>query len=322
MNATTLRALRADCSVTVFAPSPVVTVTVERGSNSAAEIHFHGGGQGFWVARMAVTLGARVALCAPLGGESGRVLRALAEGEGIELRGVPSSGWNGAYIHDRRGGERRTVAEAASAHLQRHETDELYGVALAEGLDSDVTLFTGPQTEAVLDCDVYRRLASDLRANGRPVLADLTRRPLAAALTAGVDVLKLSDEELLAEGLATSRDLPSITAAAEALHRRGAVAVVVSRGPEPVVALVGGRLLELAGPRFTALDPAGTGDAMFAALGVGIGNGLDTVAALRLAMAAGALNATRHGLGSGHRAEIERIARHVDVRELGAASTG
>ena len=53
---------------------------------------------------------------------------------------------------------------------------------------------------------------------------------------------------------------------------------------------------------------------MFAGLGVALANGLAMTNALRLATAAGALNVTRHGLGSGTRAEIERLAQFVDVR--------
>ena len=52
---------------------------------------------------------------------------------------------------------------------------------------------------------------------------------------------------------------------------------------------------------------------MFAALGVGLGSGKSLVDALKVAVAAGALNATRRGLGTGTRDEIERLSRHVDV---------
>ena len=71
------------CSLAVFAPSPVVTITVEAGSTEEPDIHVHAGGQGFWVARMAARLGGRVTLCVPLGGETGTVLGSLLATEGI-----------------------------------------------------------------------------------------------------------------------------------------------------------------------------------------------------------------------------------------------
>ncbi|HEY7250043.1 MAG TPA: PfkB family carbohydrate kinase [Methylomirabilota bacterium] len=289
---------------------------MERGSGGGSEIHFHGGGQGFWVARMAAALGARVTLCAPLGGETGRVLHALLGAQDIELRSVETQGWNGAYVHDRRSGERVSVAETPRPELQRHEVDELYGIAVAVGLEADVTLLTGPEHEGVLDGDVYRRLAIDLRRNGRTVLADLTGTALTGALQGEIEVLKLNDEELVAEGYGGDREIEQLLVGMNALHRAGARIVVVTRGPDPLLALVDDRLLEYSGPRFTPLDARGTGDSMFAALGVGVASGLTLDDSLRLAVAAGALNATRHGLGSGHRAEIEQIAHHIEVSDL------
>lgn len=306
------------CSLAVFGPAPILTITVESDSDGAADIHLHAGGQGVWVARMAASLGAQVSLCCALGGESGRVLRALITAEGVEVEAVHSQVANGAYIHDRRSGERVEVATAPSAELGRHDVDELYGITLTNGLDADVTLLCGVQPERILDADIYRRLAHDLRSNGRTVIADLTGAPLAAALQGGVDILKLNQDELLAEKRAESADLADVLAGMQALNRAGADGVLLSRGRIPALVLQDeepqARALELVGPEFDAADPIGAGDSMFAGLGVGLGSGAGRVEALRLAVAAGALNATRRGLGTGTRSEIERLSRHVSVR--------
>lgn len=279
-------------------------------------MHLHAGGQGFWVARLAATLGADVVLCCALGGEPGRVLTGLIEAEPLTLRAAEARTPNGVYVHDRRSGERVEVVSVHSRPLARHASDELYGIALGAGLDADVTLLTGCQPSDVVDADFYRRLAGDLGRNGKVVIADLTGPSLRGALEGGVELLKLSDDELLEEKYVASRALADVVAGARALHEAGARHVLVSRASAPAVLIDGGSQaqMELAGPVFEALDHHGTGDSMFADAGVGLARGLTMIEAVRLGMAAGALNATRRGLGTGTRDEIERLAAHVTVR--------
>ena len=97
----------------VFAPDPLLTVTIEAASEGD-EIHLHAGGQGYWVARMISALGVPVSLCGPFGGEAGHVARSIIEKEeGVLLQVIETKGGNGAYVHDRRGGDR--VSRSAGA---------------------------------------------------------------------------------------------------------------------------------------------------------------------------------------------------------------
>jgi 1-phosphofructokinase len=301
--------------IAVFAPSPLLTITIEAGAERP-EVHLHAGGQGIWVARLAATLGAEVVICCALGGEPGIVLRGLIESDLPTLHAATARVPNGVYIHDRRSGSRVEVVSVESRPLDRHATDELYGIALGAGLDADLTLITGCQPNNLVQADLYRRLVSDLRANGKIVIADLTGPPLAATLEGGVDLLRLSHEEMIREGHAASDDVSDLLAAARSFHEAGAGNVLVSRASKPAI-LVGeaesSAQIELAGPVFEALDHSGAGDSMFAATGVGLARGMGMLEALRLGMAAGALNATRRGLGTGTRQEIERLADHVSV---------
>jgi 1-phosphofructokinase len=50
--------------IAVFAPSPLLTITIEPGVDRP-EVHLHAGGQGFWVARLAATLGVDVSFAVP-----------------------------------------------------------------------------------------------------------------------------------------------------------------------------------------------------------------------------------------------------------------
>jgi 1-phosphofructokinase len=300
----------------VFTPSPLYTITIENGADEQPEVHFHAGGQGFWVARMATNLEGPSLLCGPFGGESGRVLRSLIEAENVQVRAVPSQGANGGYMHDRRSGARQVIAEVKSPSLTRHEVDDLYNAALASCLRADIAVLTGPSHDAILAADIYRRLSHDLRTNNCRIVADLSGAALTAALQGGIDFLKISDRELIEAGYVQEGSVRQLRQGVQHLHDHGAQNIVVSRAEAPTIALVEGRFFEVAGPRFTPLEYRGPGDSMTAALAVGLSRGMEPEALLRFATAAGALNVTRHGLGTGQQQNIADLVPRVEVRPL------
>jgi len=314
----------APAPLVIFAPSPMLTVTIEATGSRQPEIHLHAGGQGFCVGHLAALLGAEVTLCCALGGEPGAVLCTLMARQQINVRGVETSGWNGVYVHDRREGRRREVARTTARALSRHEVDELYGITFSAGLDAQVVLLTGSDPPELLDCGIYQRLAADLRGNGRTVIADLSGGALAAALRGGLDLVKVSEEDLIADGRTTSSGESDVAACLPKLHAAGARTVLISRADQPALAYDGNtnRALRLTGPRVEAVEPRGAGDSMFAALGASLASGADMLEAMRLAMAAGCLNATRHGLGTGTAQEIRQLSAHVTVEELALGTPG
>jgi 1-phosphofructokinase len=66
----------------------------------------------------------------------------------------------------------------------------------------------------------------------------------------------------------------------------------------------------------TPVDPSGAGDSMTAALAYARATGLDAIESLRLAVAAGAMNVTRHGLGSGEVTAIHQLAGNVRIEAI------
>src|SRR5690606_16618516 len=136
-------------AVVVFAPSPLLTVTIEDRAG-AADIHVHPGGQGVWQARMISSLGVPTVLCAALGGETGEVLGHLLTGEDVELRTGRVGARNSGYVHDRRSGSREEIAEAPGAPLDRHDQDALYELVLAEGLEHGTVILAGPNSDQVV----------------------------------------------------------------------------------------------------------------------------------------------------------------------------
>ncbi len=300
----------------VFAPSPLLTVTIEGRPDAEPEIHLHAGGQGVWIARMLATLGLEVQLCGPFGGESGALLVGLIERGGISVHAAAGASGNGAYIHDRRAGERHELATVAPPVLNRHELDDLCNAVLVEGLDADVVVLGGPDDDRALGPETYRRLAADLTKSGRLVVVDLSGPYLAEAAAGGATVVKVSHEDLIEDGTATSEDLTDLVRAMSALAASGAGTVVVSRAEQPTLALAGGRLLEVRMPSFERVDHRGAGDSMTGGIAAALARGADLESALRLGAAAGALNATRRGLATGEPGLIERLSERVTVQRL------
>jgi len=307
--------------VAVFAPSPVLTVTVEDHPNGP-DVHVHAGGQGVWQARMLRRLGVRVTLCSALTGELGRTLRHLLDEEGFNVSAVERDGRGAAYVHDRRSGERSTLIDAIGDPLGRHELDELFGIMLHESLAAGVAILSGPHGDLPIDPDVYRRLAADLSRAGVAVVVDLAGERMEAALSGGVRVLKVSDEELRADGRLEGDSPAAVMQAMRELRASGAETVIVSRAEQPLLLLDADGFLEASAPRLEVADHRGAGDSLTAGITAGIARGESPRTAITMAAAAAALNVTRHGLGTGDLEAITRLRDEVIVRHLREETDG
>ncbi|GAA4378269.1 PfkB family carbohydrate kinase [Agromyces bauzanensis] len=302
--------------IVVFAPSPSLTITIEE-RDEEPDIHIHAGGQGVWQARMLRRLGTTVTMCCTFAGETGGVLRHLLDGEGFDVVAVERDGQSAAYIHDRRGGQRRSIVETAGSDLSRHVLDELYGQTLRVGMDAQLVLLSGPAGD-VLPAEVYRRLAADLRSCDCCVMVDLAGPRLDAALAGHVDIVKISHEELLADGRITSIGEAEIIAAMRTIRDAGADTVIVTRAEKPLLMLTeSDTILIVTNPIMEVVDTSGAGDSFTAATAAEVARGAEITEAVVLGAAAGALNVTRHGHGTGDRAAIHRLSRLVHVVPYG-----
>jgi 1-phosphofructokinase len=303
--------------VAIFGPHPMLSITVEAlTAGGGDDIHLHAAGQGVWVARMAAELGADAVLCGFIGGEAGTVLRPLLEQLPIGLRLIETEAASGAYIHDRRSGERVPLAQSASLPASRHEVDDLFSVACAAALDADVLALCGPYPGEALPLEIYGNLVADVRQNGTPVIVDLSPPRLDSALEGEPDLVKINDWEL-AKFVAGPVDTEArMRAAAERLLEQGAAAAIVTRAEAPALVLRGGEAWELVPPRFERGAREGCGDSMMGGLAACMASGLGWEETLRIGAAAGAANFLRHGLGNADRAVVEDLARRVELRPL------
>jgi len=304
--------------VVIFAPHPLLAVTLEREGQTRDRTHFHPAGQGVWVARMAGELGAAPVLCGFIGGESGEVLLGLLDQLPGERRLISTASESGCYLTDRRSGEREVITSTLSDPPSRHELDDLISLTCVQALAAGWLVVTNPLPAEALPLDCYADLVANARAGGCRVLVDLSTPRLDSALRGEPDLVKLNDWEL-AEYVAGPVSEPAqLLGAARLLCERGARAVIVTRGEHPALVLTAERAWMLTPPPLTNGFREGCGDAMLGALAASWASGERFERALQIGAGAGAANYLRRGLGSASREVAEELADRVRLEPLTA----
>ena len=183
-------------------------------------------------------------------------------------------------------------------------------------MDAGTVILSGAVREDIVPADVYRRLASDLGAVGCQVLADLSGERLSKALAGGLTVVKVAHDELEADGRTSTTDVPALVEAMRRLVDEGASHAIVSRADQPTLLLSGDEVSEVLMPTLEVVDTHGGGDSLTAGVAAALADGADIKDALTLGAAAGALNVTRHGLGSGTSETVHALRETVRIRAL------
>ncbi len=308
--------MSARSRVVIFAPHPLLTVTLEQEGPEREQVHFHVGGQGVWVARMAACLGAEPVLCGFLGGESGELMGGLLEKLTGQLRLVHTASASGCYVTDRRSGERQLLTCSLSDPPSRHELDELFSITCAEAIADGCLVVTNPMPGEALPLGIYCDLIADARASGCRTLVDLSPPRLESALVGEPDLVKLNDWELAQFVRGPVSEPSQLRAAAQRLRDQGAQAVIVTRGELPGLVLAGERAWALTPPSLKRGFREGCGDAMMGALAATWAQGEDFERAVVVGAAAGAANFLRHGLGSASREVVEKLVESVVLQPL------
>ena len=305
-------------TVCVIAPSLSLRVMIEHDeSGNGADIHVHPAGQGFWIARLLAQLGCRAVLCGPIGGEPGSVLETLVPMWGVQFAAVPTSRPTTCAIEDRRGGVAKEIASERKLTMHRHDVDQFFDAAFERALAASVTVVTGRLSEECVPLSFFERLGEDLASTRVETVGDLHGPELQAYLERGsLAVLKVSDQDLLQDGVVSELSDRAIGKAVADLVRHDIRWLIVSQAEQGAIVALNGRLFKARPPILRAVDHRGSGDSMTAALTAALLRGIDAETAVRLACAAGAANVTRHGLGSASAGLIEQLAHHVRIEPL------
>jgi len=240
-----------------------------RGANRVREVWYRGGGKGINVARVLHALGREVVVTGFAGGPTGERVRADLAAAGLHQQLVPIAAATRQTV---------TVVETAAsggATLLSEPGPRITGAEWRRLLGHVGELLHGAEAMVLsgsmppgVPPDGYATLARQATAAGVPVLLDADATALRRGVAGRPAIAKPNWEEL---HRATSARDPRT--GAEALRRAGAEAVVVSLGPDGLLASTpeGGWLA--VPPERLAGNPTGAGDAAVAALAVGVVSG-------------------------------------------------
>ncbi len=269
------------------------------------------GGGGINVARIAQVLGGSVSAVFPAGGSTGGLLTKLLRDAGLPFRQIPiatstresftvnetSTGQQYRFVLP---GPQLTLAEQVQC-LEELRT----AAASAEFVVASGSLPPG------VPADYYQRVAEVCRQVGALLILDTSGGGL-QHISSGVFLLKASLRELrecVGRRLATESE--QLAAAHELIDSGRARVVLVSVGSY-------GALLATrqASQRFSAIpmrsgSGVGAGDAMVAAITVGLSRGWSLAKCVRLGIAAGAAMLKTPGTAACERADVEKLFEQV-----------
>lgn len=236
--------------------------------NRVQTVHSRAGGKGINVARVIESLGVRCLVTGFAGGPTGQAVQDSLQAEALESRMVETSA-----------DSRRTVVAVSESDQVVTEFDEpgptLSHEDWARFLEVFRELVRGRSAVALcgslprgLPEDAYRTLAELAAAQGAPVVLDTSGAALLAGLGGRPVLVKPNARELI-EAAGGDGGVQGLLEGAAEFRRRGAGAVVVSRGAEGLLAVTAEGAWKARPPHVSG-NPVGAGDTVVAALVAGL----------------------------------------------------
>ena len=319
-------------------PALDITHHVERvdwsGVNRPTAVHARPGGKGVNVARTLHALGADVVLLGLTGGPTGNFIEAELQALGLSAAFTPITGdtrrtftvmdADGAAALFNEPGPEVSAAEWDSFRAQYSRF-----LAVAARQNAAAVVLSGSLPPG-LPGDAYGTLIATAKAAAVPTLLDTSGAALRHGIGAGPDIVKPNLDELAALTSGETQDsghlgtpecaqMSTIMAAA-AIREAGAQSVVVSLGPDGLLAVTGDGCWHAHPTALVTGNATGAGDAVVAALAHGLVSGRTWPGRLRHAVVLGAATVASPVAGEFVSADYAAGLETATVRELPAAS--
>lgn len=284
--------------------------------NRITEMRTDPGGKGINVSKVIAKLGGESRAVGILGGESGRTLEKLLEGEpfATRFRFVEGQTRTNLKIIDREGHTNTDINEPGLT-VTAAELDALLRELLAELRPGDIVVLAGSLPKGAPQ-DTYRTWTAACKKAGARVFLDADGALLAEGLKAAPYLIKPNDGELSRLAGKKLETLEELTAEGRKLLERGIERVVISLGGRGALYLRKGSTIYAEGLRVPVGSTVGAGDSVVAALAYAEAQGLSEEEAVRLSTAAGAANVMCSGTQAAEREAVEALLPKVRFSRL------
>ncbi|AOK49217.1 phosphofructokinase [Burkholderia sp. MSMB617WGS] len=304
--------------IVTITPNPAVDVatSVDRITDTrklrCAPARRDPGGGGINVARVLTRLGADCSALYLAGGDTGRALRGLLADEGVRASCIDVAGEtreNFSVLETSTGREFRFVLPGPA--LAPDEWPRCVD-ALARLADASRYLVMSGSLPPGMPDDCYGRLARLANARGVRTVVDTSGLALAAALDAGVYLVKPSLGELRAlTGLPLDDDAARLAAARAIVGSGRAQIVALTLGDAGALVVSRDDAVRLPGVKVAVRSAIGAGDSFVAGLVAALNRGASVADASRYALAAASASLLNAGTALCAKEDVERIYREL-----------
>jgi tagatose 6-phosphate kinase len=254
--------------------------------NRAVKVTITIGGKGANTARMVKQLGGHPVLVGFAGGANGILLEQMLDAEDVGYRHVMVTGETRICqtLVEEGNPETTELVEEMPA-LTSDNWQHMMKLFQSLELKDTIVPISGRLPDGAPP-NAYAQICKLVHEEGGRVILDVPGEPLLLALVHKPALVKINDVELLA----TVGGVDLIMGCRE-LIRRGAQAVLITRGSKSAFFVDASQILEIFPPKIEAVNPVGSGDAVTAGLAVALTDALDISDAVAMGMACGAANA-------------------------------